>query len=246
MFLNKHLSISFGQKTSFLRYNLNTFNINNMKQVILIFSILYISQIVFAQDAIIPADTVETPEKVKEKRKLMGGLFEEPEGLYPSPKKALQLSLIFPGAGQIYNKKNAAIWTPFWVATTGAGVFGIIYFRGQYVYYRDIYRKEVLDIDHELSDNPAATASAIQDARDGNRKLAEQALFGTIGIYLLNGLQAFTAAHLLNFDIDDDLSMQLKPSIESIEYGQTPAFGIGMSFSNQQNVEKPIDWLNHK
>ncbi len=219
-----------------------------MKQVILIFSILYVSQIGFAQDAIIPADTTQPIEEVevKKERKLMGGLFEEPEGLYPSPKKALQLSLIFPGLGQIYNKKNAAIWAPFWMATTGGGVVGIVYFRGQYVYYRDIYRKEVLGIEHELSDNPAATPSAIKDARDANRQRAEQFIFGTIGVHLLNSLQAFTGAHLLNFDIDDDLSMQLKPSMESTEYGQNPVFGVGMSFSNQQNPEKPIDWLNNK
>ena len=219
-----------------------------MKQLILIFSILYISQNGFAQDAIIPSDTTQPVEKVevKKKRKLMGGLFDEPEGLHPSPKKALQLSLIFPGAGQLYNKKNAAIWTPFWIATTGGGVVGTVYFRNQYVKYRDIYRKEVLGIDHELSDNPAATPTAIQDARDANRQRAEQFLFGTIGVHLLNGLQAFTGAHLLNFDIDDDLSMQLKPSVESIEYGQTPALGLGMSFSIQQNSEKPIDWLNNK
>lgn len=226
-----------------------------MKQLFLIFSILSIVQITFAQstsvsnDTTIQADTtkpIEERKPKKERKPLMGGLFQEPDGLYPSPKRALQLSLLFPGAGQIYNKKNAAIWTPFWIATTGAGVVGIVHFRGQYVRYRDVYRKEVLDMEHEFSDNPAATPAAIKTARDLNRKYAEQFIFGTIGVHLLNGLQAFTAAHLLNFDIDDDLSMQLKPSIQSIEYGQTPAIGVGMSFSNPITSQEPIDWLNNK
>lgn len=221
-----------------------------MKQSILVFTIIFLAQLIFAQSTITtPADTTNPKETVtpkKEKKPLMGGLFEEPEGLHPSPKKALQLSLMFPGAGQLYNKKNAAIWTPFWVATTGTGVVGIIYFRGQYIRYRDVYRDEIAGIAHEFTGVPGATPSAIKTERDKNRQYAEQAIFGTIGIYLLNGLQAFTAAHLLNFDIDDDLSMQLKPSIQSIEYGQTPAIGVGISFSSPSNEQQPIDWLNSK
>jgi len=220
-----------------------------MKKLILIFSILYFVQITFAQSTTIPADTTQPKEEVttkKERKPLMGGLFEEPEGLYPSPKKALQLSLMFPGAGQIYNKKNAGIWAPFWIISTGAGVYGIINFRGQYISYRDAYRLAVQQLPHEYSDVPGVTDAALRTARDQSRQYAEQFIFGTIGVYLLNGLQAFTAAHLLNFDIDDDLSMQLKPSIQSIEYGQTPAIGVGMSFSNQITSQQPIDWLNDK
>jgi hypothetical protein len=215
-----------------------------MRFLIFIFLICGIAQTMSAQSTIVPADTTKPVETAKkEKQPLMGGLFEEPDGLYPSPKKALQLSLMFPGAGQIYNKKNAAIWAPFWIATTGTGVVGIVYFRGKYTDYRDAYRLAIVGEEHQFSNNPNATPAALKIVRDKNRQYAEQAIFGTIGIYLLNGLQAFTAAHLLNFDMDDDLSMQLKPSIQSIEHGQTPAIGLGMSFSTQNTIQKPVNWL---
>lgn len=227
---------------------LKSFGIENiiMKSLILILSISLIVQISFAQSTTIPADTTKPTEEIKpkkERKPLMGGLFEEPEGLYPSPKRALQLSLMFPGAGQIYNKKNAAIWTPFWIGATGAGVYGIINFRGQYISYRDAYRLAVVGEEHEYSNVPGVTNAGLKTARDQARQYSEQFIFGTIGVYLLNGLQAFTSAHLLNFDIDDDLSMQLKPSIQSIEYGQTPAFAVGMSFSPQNTIATPVNWL---
>ena len=186
-------------------------------------------------------DNKSKPKKVK--KPVMGGLFIEPEGLYPSPKRAMQLSLILPGAGQIYNKKNAFVWAPFWMLGTAAGVTGIVYFRNQYTYYRDQYRLAQWGLPYELEDR--ATAAQVQSARDNFRKYSEQAIFGTIGFYLLNSIHAFSQAHLLNFDIDDDLSLQFTPTLLNNISTQSPTFGLSCSFSPKvTSQQQPIDWIN--
>lgn len=210
------------------------------------------------QDSIPPIDTVSNktittsvdtvnndkkkvkPEKVK--KPIMGGLFIEPEGLYPSPKRAMQLSLILPGAGQIYNKKNAFVWAPFWMLGTAAGVTGIVYFRNQYTFYRDEYRLAQWNLPYSLEDR--ATAAQVQSARDNFRKYSEQAIFGTIGFYLLNSIHAFSQAHLLNFDIDDDLSLQLQPTIFNHSKSTSTSLGLGFTVSYQPKANvQPVDWM---
>lgn len=201
-------------------------------KILIIIALCWIAQLSQAQPPTvnIEADTAKT-EKKKERKPVMGGLFQEPKGMNPSPKKAFLLSLALPGAGQIYNKKNALIWAPFWMGVAGTGIYGIVYYRGQYIEYRDIYRDEVAGIPHILTGVQGATPAAIKNYRDLMRQRSEQAIFGTIGIYLLNGVQAFTAAHLLNFDIDDDLSLRLEPSIQQLPMSTAPTLGMGLTFS---------------
>ena len=207
-----------------------------------------ISPIDTASDNTVTAsvDTTINNNKIKSKKvkkPIMGGLFIEPEGLYPSPKRAMQLSLILPGAGQIYNKKNAFVWAPFWMLGTAAGVTGIVYFRNQYKFYRDEYRLAQWNLPYTLQDR--ATAAQVQSERDNFRKYSEQAIFGTIGFYLLNGIHAFSQAHLLNFDINDDLSLQIAPTILNNLSTPSPTLGVSCSFSPKVTVQpQPIDWLN--
>lgn len=145
-------------------------------------------------------------------------------------KLATTLALI-PGAGQIYNKK-------YWKAPLVWGALG-----GVTYYYVDLTqdfnsyesvlqliideptlqtRTELETFAPELfSGLPApfyqnSTRGVAQEAMgymEALRTQREYALFGLLGVYLLNILDANIDAHLFDFDVSDDLS--LRPSLNT-------------------------------
>ena len=145
-------------------------------------------------------------------------------------KLATTLALI-PGAGQIYNKK-------YWKAPLVWGALG-----GVTYYYVDLTqdfnsyesvlqliideptlqtRTELETFAPELfSGLPApfyqnSTNGVAQEAMgymEAFRTQREYALFGLLGVYLLNILDANIDAHLFDFDVSDDLS--LRPSLNT-------------------------------
>ncbi|MBT5151315.1 MAG: hypothetical protein HOM43_02920 [Flavobacteriales bacterium] len=145
-------------------------------------------------------------------------------------KLATTLALI-PGAGQIYNKR-------YWKAPLVWGALG-----GVTYYYVDLTqdfnsyesvlqliideptlqtRTELETFAPELfSGLPApfyqnSTNGVAQEAMgymEALRTQREYALFGLLGVYLLNILDANIDAHLFDFDVSDDLS--LRPSLNT-------------------------------
>mgnify|MGYP006981761793 CR=1 FL=1 len=194
--------------------------LTTMKRIFsLIIMMIFCLQWAIAQDS--------TSVKKKEKGGFLS-MFKEPAGLEPSPKKALLLSLAFPGAGQFYNKKQWYIRAPIAAGAVGTGVYFYVTVRQDYVYYRNILRDRAAGIPTELDSNPNATNARVREIRTANQKLMEQALFGTIIVYLLNGMEAFTTAHLINFDVSEDLSFKLKPTFDESHLGQS-TMGVGLS-----------------
>lgn len=177
------------------------------------------TQIVQAQDT-----TYTVKPDVAEKSGGFFSIFEEPEGLTPSPKKAIIYSLICPGAGQIYNKKQWYIRAPVAAGVVGGGIYFYFSNRTNYIFYRDVLRNKALGISTNFDNVPD---SSIRTVRDDYRKRMERALFLTIFAHLLNGIEAFSTAHLIHFDIDEDLSFELQPVMEN-NYGMQ-SLGIGIS-----------------
>jgi hypothetical protein len=56
---------------------------------------------------------------------------------------------------------------------------------------------------------PAATA---RSRRDGARRTRDLAVAGSALVYLLQALDAYVAAHLLDFDVSEDLSLRAAPA----------------------------------
>ncbi|MFK7947192.1 MAG: DUF5683 domain-containing protein [Saprospiraceae bacterium] len=132
-----------------------------------------------------------------------------------SPKKSAFYSAVFPGGGQLYNRQ-------YWkapIALGGVGTAGYFVYSNtvEYRTYRDAYRFRV-DGDSTTIDpfanNPNATDANLIEIRDRYRKWMEQSYIAVVVVYALQVLEAYTAAHLKNFDIDDDLSLQWQPTIQ--------------------------------
>lgn len=144
----------------------------------------------------------------------------------PNPKKALLWSLL-PAGGQIYNRKYWYLKVPVVYGGFGVGAYLITSNYNTYKYYKREYYNLVNNLPSEL---PSTVNQArVKSVRDANFKAYQQAIMFTTIWYLAQSMEAFTAAHLMNFDINEDLSMQIKPSFEPLPYGN--AMGIGLKFN---------------
>jgi hypothetical protein len=149
-----------------------------------------------------------------------------------SPKLASYLSII-PGAGQIYNKKYWKV--PVIYAGLGSAAFLIYYFNDISQYYREEYVYRINNnapfLHPELED---ALTDNVLALRNVYRSRMEIAIAAFAIIYTLNIIDAAVDAHLYNFDISDDLSMIIKPTVQTNyiqgNYCFTPSIGLKLKF----------------
>ncbi len=163
--------------------------------------------------------------------------FLKSDDVSDNPKKAAFYSTIIPGGGQVFNRQYWKAPLAFGgVATAGYFVYSNT---TQYRYYRDQYRLRVDDDPLTVVDSPLTDVSSanISSARDGYRKRMEQSYIAVIIVYGLNVIEAYTSAHLMNFDVDEDLSLQLEPSIRM---GNQSEMQIGLSFHFITKNVQPI------
>lgn len=142
----------------------------------------------------------------------------------PNAKRALWLSIVLPGAGQIYNRK-------YWkLPIVYGGFLGCIYaIRWNNMMYHD-YSQAYMDI---MDDNPETESyneflhlgATITDSnkstyqnkfkkrKDYYRKYRDLSVFALIGVYALSVIDAYVDASLSEFDISEDLSLRVEPAI---------------------------------
>jgi Family of unknown function (DUF5683) len=148
---------------------------------------------------------------------------------YPNPRAAALLSFVFPGAGQVYNKKWWKL--PIVYGALGGMTWLALDNNNTYKALRNNY-KWVVDGDDNT--NPTEqpyvnmSASQLKTYRDQFRGFTEKS-FLFLGItYLLQVTDAFVDAHLATFDVSDDLSLRVVPDIQSGGGGFGASFGIGI------------------
>ena len=159
---------------------------------------------------------------------------------FPNPKKAFILSAI-PGGGQIYNRR----WIKATVVTGGAVflTWNIFYTSRQ---YRRLERAHFYRIDEDPSTVDEFTINGIEQIstgsllrlRDDYRKQKETAYIWMVAFTALSGVEAFVDAHLRTFDVNDDLSMRVKPQLDIPLFGSA-IVGLTMEFNLGQNKATP-------
>lgn len=160
---------------------------------------------------------------------------------HPNPKKATMLSAAIPGAGQIYNGQ----WWKVPILYAGIGSLGyfIYWNNNSYVRYRNAYidfvdddptttRYELLfpTKDYVISDD-AWFEETLENRQDSYRRDRDFLIICMIGVYALNVIEANVAAHLHDFDVSDDLSMQLAPDLDYDFMSRKPMVGISLKFT---------------
>ena len=147
---------------------------------------------------------------------------------YPNPNKALYLSLAFPGGGQLYNRrwwKAPIVWGGY-----AALIYSARFNTDLYRRLRDAYLLERQGKVHEFS-NTNLKANDLRRLRDQYDKNKQLSYIGIFGLHLVATAEAFVDCHLKTFDVSDDLSLRIKPSLEPAFASQFPAMGVGVAFS---------------
>ncbi|HVB03267.1 MAG TPA: DUF5683 domain-containing protein [Chitinophagaceae bacterium] len=186
-------------------------------------------QAVFAQDTLLnnqtdsvhsgvsPAGNI-SPEKPVSAHYPPRASFAHPDSLsnIHDPQKAALFSAVLPGLGQAYNHKYWKIPVAYAGLATATGFFVFNY--KQYLIYRDAYR---LSYSGQLSSDPAInnalslySQSDLKIIRDGYRQYVDYSALAFIGVYFINILDAIVDAHMYYFNVSDDISVHLLPSIQ--------------------------------
>lgn len=211
-----------------------------------------------ADDTVSDPDTIvsSTPVDTARLRQLSDSLLAQPiakaqqqvqKAFVPKPTKALWLSLVLPGAGQIYNRK-------YWkLPIIYGGFLGCAYaLTWNQMMYRD-YSQAYLDI---MDDDPNTKSyldmlppryditgredqfkKIFKRKKDFYRRYRDLSAFCFIGVYLLSVVDAYVDAQLSEFDISPDLSMKVEPAVigtPKLMGGTTSgraAYGVGCSLS---------------
>lgn len=124
-----------------------------------------------------------------------------------SPKKAALFSAIIPGSGQIYTEK-------YWkVPIVYAGIITSIYFIDENNKKYKNYKEAAL-LSYDSGENQLGYSySELKILKDYYRRNRDVSYFSLVGIYILNIVDASVNAHLYNFDVSDDISINIKPHL---------------------------------
>lgn len=148
----------------------------------------------------------------------------------PVPKKSLMWAII-PGGGQVYNRRYWKV--PLVYAAMGGMVYAIDYNQSNYRSLKKALELKLLDLPHEYSGTQIDNERSLRTLRDEFDKNTQLSYIGMVLVYALQGVEAFTDAHLMNFDISEDLSLQVQPRIELNPATQSfsPVLGFRLHFS---------------
>lgn len=161
----------------------------------------------------------------------------------PSPTRAVWLSALFPGLGQIYNRR-------YWKLPIVVGGFmGLAYAtnwnNNQYQDYLQGYR-DLLDSDPQSNSYmdffpPTVSESDLdhkwleqvfKSRKDYARRNRDLCIIGLVALYALCMLDAYVDASLTHFDVGPDLAVDWTPTLmPPAGGGNRPALGLNWAFT---------------
>jgi hypothetical protein len=143
-----------------------------------------------------------------------------------SPKKASILSACLPGLGQGYNHKYWKI--PVLYAGMGTVGYFIHYTHGQYKTFKDAYILRTDGDPATTDDQLDYTDAQLKENVDFYRRYRDLNIILMAAIYTLNIVDANVDAHLFTFDVSNDLSMSLRPSLYFSGTTRKPCTQLGI------------------
>ena len=189
------------------------------KKIICILFVALFSATLFAQKD-------STNVKIKNKLNTSQGIYNP-----LSPSKAAFYSAIFPGMGQIYNRK-------YWKAPIVWGALAIpaYYYQlnnSEYKRYRRAYklRKNGLQDEFTLDDGSTPVSlETIETAQKQLRENRDMSLLTGVILYVLQIVEASVNAHLLQFNTDDNLSIKPTFIADPIRF-ESPTVGLKFKYT---------------
>lgn len=141
----------------------------------------------------------------------------------PDPIRSLWLGLVFPGGGQIYNRK---LWK---LPIVYGGFLGCTYaltwnnqmLRDYSQAYLDIMDddpntksyEDMLPMGYSIEGREERFKTIFKNKKDHFRRYRDLSVFAFVGVYLISIVDAYVDAELSTFDISRDLSIRLEPAV---------------------------------
>lgn len=144
-----------------------------------------------------------------------------------APARAAFYSAILPGLGQAYTGKYWKI--PIVYGALGAGVYFYLENNGTYNDLRDVYKARLAGVDPSTLKFEDFSDDQLIDLQRRFRKDQELSLLITVGLYVLNIIDANVTAHLQQFNVSKDLSF--KPKVNFNEFGGKPNYGMSLNYN---------------
>ena len=160
----------------------------------------------------------------------------------PDPTRAVWLSALFPGLGQIYNRR-------YWKLPIVIGGFMGLGYGASWnnTMLRDYTRAYTDFMDNDPNTNsymdffPPNTDEStlnkswlertLKSRKDYYRRNRDLCIISMVGVYLVAIVDAYVDASLTNFDISPDLSMHVAPALIHDNTSPFPALGLQLAFN---------------
>ena len=150
----------------------------------------------------------------------------------PDPMRAVWLGAILPGAGQIYNRSYWKL--PIVYGGFMGCIYAVTWTNNQYIGYKEAYRDIYYDIQNgTVSNSPdksynailpegytiqsmggeSAYQSRLKEWQNASLRNRDMSILVTVAVYALSLIDAYVDAQLFDFDISNDLSLNISPQI---------------------------------
>lgn len=178
------------------------------------------------QDSIdtIPAERIKPADSLRQERGKKVITIDTYAARY-NPRKAILYAAIFPGSGQIYNKKYWKV--PLVYAGFATGIFFIDFYQGRYL----LYRNELFGLlETGAERSPSGfNEKQLRNIIDDSKRERDFMTIITGFWYILQLVDAHVDAHLKEFDLNPQLQVKLEPVLNNSPWNGQSA-GIALTF----------------
>lgn len=147
-----------------------------------------------------------------------------------APAKAAFYSAVLPGLGQAYNKKYWKI--PIIYAGMATGVYFYKKQNDDYNRFRDAYKRRLAgykdDEFYGSGNEPMISNDRLINAQKSAQKNKSVSIIVTVAFYLLNVIDANVDAHLRQYEVREDLSLQ--PNLGLNPFNSQPQYGMSLTY----------------
>ena len=155
-------------------------------------------------------------------------------------KKATTLSLICPGAGQFYNESYWKV--PIVIGGMGSMVYVIDWNNRGYKRFKNAYSL-LTDYEKNPDKYPGGSADEfggrysatfLKNLRDSYRRNRDLSILLTAAVYVFQAVDAHVDAHLKDFDVSDNLTVDLEPMVDyqyNYVTGNNAVFGFNLNLT---------------
>lgn len=141
----------------------------------------------------------------------------------PNSNRSVWLALVFPGGGQIYNRKYWKLPIVYggFVGCTYALSWNNKMYKDYSQAYLDIMDddpntksyEDFLPLNSSIAGQEERFKEIFRKRKDAYRRQRDLSIFAFIGVYLLSVIDAYVDAELSDFDITKDIGLRVEPAV---------------------------------